>query len=137
MNLGTQTGSLVNHMYSRATIGQPKPIVGMGVTILAWSDRYAGTIQKVNEINNSKLWSYEIEVTRDNAKVIAGSSHDGSADYEYISNENGAKYLFRFNSKTQSWVEGFMSEETNRFKARKTGKGIRIGEREEYRDPSF
>ena len=41
MNIGTQTSSLVNHLYSRMTIGEPEPTVGMGVTMLSWSDRNA------------------------------------------------------------------------------------------------
>ena len=34
MKLGSQTGSVINHLYSRAVIGQPKPKVGMGCTLL-------------------------------------------------------------------------------------------------------
>ena len=32
MKLGTETGSMTNHIYSRATKGQPDPAVGMGAT---------------------------------------------------------------------------------------------------------
>lgn len=32
MKLGTQTGSVINHLYSRGVIGQPTPEVGMGAT---------------------------------------------------------------------------------------------------------
>ncbi len=50
MKLGTQTGSVINHLHSRAVIGQPEPVVGMGATMLLWSDRRACTI--TNNINN-------------------------------------------------------------------------------------
>lgn len=135
MQVGTQTASLVNHLYSRSTIGQPKPTVGMGVTILGWTDRYAGTIHKVSELCG-KTWLYEIEVTRDDAKVISGSVFDGSAKYEYTSRPDGGVWLFRFNRKTGKWVEGLRNVETLRFNSR-NGRGLRIGEREEYSDPSF
>jgi hypothetical protein len=34
MRIGTQTNSLVNHLYSRAVNGQPEPVIGMGATLL-------------------------------------------------------------------------------------------------------
>ena len=47
MKLGTQTGSLTNHIYSRAVIGQPNPEIGMGATVLCWTDRHAATITAI------------------------------------------------------------------------------------------
>lgn len=138
MKLGTQTGSLVNRLYSRATIGQPKPKVGMGATVLGWTDRTACTITKVWELC-SKNWLWEIEVVADITKVVSGSEHDGSAVYEHAPDTrfDASPSMFRFNRKTQSWVAGFMSKETGKFNAYKGKSGIRIGERDHYRDPSF
>ena len=34
MKLGSQTGSVINHLLARGTIGQPEVKVGMGATIL-------------------------------------------------------------------------------------------------------
>jgi hypothetical protein len=42
MKLGTHTGSLTNHIYSRAVPITPE--VGMGCTLLSWSDRHPATI---------------------------------------------------------------------------------------------
>ena len=42
MKLGSETGSLMNHLYSRGE--NPEPEVGMGATILGWTDRHAGTV---------------------------------------------------------------------------------------------
>lgn len=134
MKLGTQTNSLVNHLYSRATIGQPAPKVGMGATVLLWSDRNAATITKTTELCG-KNWLWEIEVIVDVAKVVSGSEHDGSSTYEF-SPGDGQPHLFRFSRKTQRWVGGHISQKTGKFNGG-NGLGIRIGQREHYRDPSF
>lgn len=42
LKLGTQTGSVVNHLHSRTT--NPTPEIGMGATISYWTDREAGTV---------------------------------------------------------------------------------------------
>jgi primosomal protein N' len=55
MKLGAQTASLTNHLQSRATIGQPEPTVGMGATLLGWTDRYAGTIVEVLPQKNGSV----------------------------------------------------------------------------------
>ncbi len=138
MKLGSQTGSLINHLHSRGVIGEPAPKVGQGATLLGWTDRYAATIVSVTEIGGSKLWLYEIEVTRDNTTVVSGSSHDGSAAYSFTSNYAGHREIFRKNKKTGFWEAAY--RDSNTLKLRKVsggGKGIRIGERDEYRDPSF
>ena len=64
MNIGSQTGSLINHLYSRMTINEPEPTVGMGVTMLGWTDREAGTIV---EVNMKKRY---IAVTEDRKSVV-------------------------------------------------------------------
>ena len=68
MNLGAQTGSVINHLHSRAVIGQPEPKPGMGCTILKWSDRDAATIRNVFNIRDMRA----VQVTCDRAKVIKG-----------------------------------------------------------------
>lgn len=135
MRIGTQTNSLVNHLYSRATIGQPAPVVGMGATVLMWTDRQAATITKVTELTG-KQYRYEIEVTEDISKVVEGSTHDGSAEYQYQANPNGHSTTFAFSVKSSKWVSVRRNEETGRL-IQTEGSGLRIGERETYRDPSF
>lgn len=135
MKLGTQTGSVINHLHSRAVIGEPTPVVGMGVTILGWTDRHAGTIYSVTEIT-SKAYQYVIEVGIDDAKVVAGSSHDGSAQYEFTQRPDRPRSTYRKNRKTGFWEGAAINAETGRL-VKSGGKGLRIGEREEYRDPSF
>ena len=45
MKLGTETGSMMNHLMVNAN--HPKPVVGMGATMCSWSDRTAATIVAV------------------------------------------------------------------------------------------
>lgn len=136
MKLGTQTGSVVNHIYSRATIGQPRPVVGMGATELLWSDRHAATITKVTELT-SKRWLYEIEVVCDKATVISGSGHDGSAEYSYEPG-TGTPNIYRSRREGGEWVQVFLNKDTGKVcQAVGGGRGLRIGDRDEYRDPSF
>jgi hypothetical protein len=136
MKLGTETASVINNIYSRAVIGEPAPKVGMGATILGWTDRYAATITKVTEFGGSASWKFEIEVVDDLAKVVAGSAFDGSAEYEYSPGDGPAR-TFRKSKKTGMWVAGYVSDETGKWNSYKEGKGLRIGERDAYRDPSF
>ena len=134
MNIGTQTNSLVNHLYSRMTVGAPAPVVGMAATTLSWTDRHAATVTKVTELT-SKVWSYEIEVVEDKALVIAGSTHDGSATFAFVPNPEGYADLYRMNRKTGAWVRGYINSNTGRFQ-KATG-GLILGKRDHYVDPSF
>lgn len=91
MKLGTQTGSVINHLQSRAVIGQPEPVVGMGATMLLWSDRRACTITNVQLVRGKTI----VTVQTDRTTVTAGSSHDGSAEYSYARNPHGSECHFR------------------------------------------
>lgn len=137
MKLGTETGSFINHMQSRATIGQPRPAVGMGATILLWSDRLAATIVDVIEIGGSKRWLYEIRVQLDRATVAEGSTHDGSASYTYAPNPKARIETYRSERDGGQWRQMGLSEKGNLVLRKGGGHGLRIGDREEYRDPSF
>lgn len=130
MKLGTQTGSLVNHLYGRMVIGQPEPFVGMGCTVLGWTDRHAATIVRMSSDKK------EFTVRRDHAKVIAGSQHDGSAQYEYSANPDGRETTFKLD-RAGTYRQVRLNERDNWVFVQGGGKGIRLGEREEYYDPSF
>lgn len=130
MKLGSQTNSLVNHIYSRATKGQPTPEIGMGVTLLGWTDRYPATI--IGIIENGKY----IIVQSDNYKRIDNNGMSECQEYEYTANLDGATYTFKMNP-NGGWSEVFRNPETGRFKKYNGGKGLRIGYREKYHDFSF
>jgi len=127
MRLGKETGSLVNHLYSRQTKGQPNPEIGQGATILLWSDRHAATV--VDIIDNI------IGVRRDAAKRIDNNGLSESQEYEYTPNRQAGITWFR-REKAGKWVEVFVNRETNRWN-KGGGSGLRLGERQEYRDFSF
>jgi hypothetical protein len=133
MKLGTQTNSLTNHLYSRMVIGQPEPAVGMGATILAWTERYPATIAKI-------IWSglghrMLIEVQEDKATRVDNRGMCESQEWSYESNPNGCKRTFR-RSASGCWQEVTFNERTKRWN-KTEGHGLRIGEREKYYDFSF
>lgn len=122
-----QTGSLVNHMYSRMTIGAPEPEVGMGVTMLGWTDRHAGTIV---EVNNKKRY---IAVTEDHAKRIDNNGISESQEYEYTPDFNGYRIYYRKDRKGE-WRMCFYNENKRLVFGRG---GLIVGHREKYHDYSF
>src|SRR5262245_23731157 len=132
MKLGTQTGSLTNHILSRAVIGQPEPAVGMGATVLSWTDRHAATITAVNRTWYKRI---QIEVQEDRAFRTDGNGMSESQSYTYMRDPVGAKHTFR-RLDNGSWQEIAFNQKTKRW-AKTGGQGLRIGEREEYRDFSF
>jgi hypothetical protein len=134
MNIGTQTNSLVNHLYSRMTVDAPKPEVGMAATTLSWTDRHAATVVAVAELN-SKVWSHEVRVVDDQVLVIKGSTHDGSATYAFAPGIYNHADTYRMNRKTGAWVRGYINEDTGRFQ--KLPGGLILGRRDHYVDPSF
>ena len=135
MNIGTQTNSLINNIYSRMTVGAPAPTVGMGATKLSWTDRHAATVTKVTELK-SKTWAYEIFVIEDKPTVVSGSVYDGSAVYTFEPNPCGYADMYRMDRKSGKWVRGYINQETGRFKQRRSG-GLILGMRDHHYDPHF
>ena len=133
MNIGTQTNSLVNHLYSRMTVGAPAPTVGMAATTLSWTDRHAATVTNVTELDGK--WKWQIEVVEDKALVISGSTHDGSATFAFVPNPEGYADLYRMDRKTGEWVRGYINRDTGKFN--KSSGGLILGRRDHYVDPSF
>ena len=127
MNIGTHTGSLVNHLYSRMTNGEPEPTVGMGVTMLSWTDRDAGTIV---EVNNKKRY---IAVTEDSKVRIDNNGISESQQYEYTPVMDGHRDYYRKDRKGQ-WRRCYFNENGRLIFG--TG-GLIIGRRESYYDFSF
>ena len=127
LKLGTQTGSLVNHLYSRSVNGQPVPTIGMGATILNWTDRKAGTIIEVNKTI--------IRVQEDNATRIDNNGMSECQEYEYTANPDGYVHTFR-QDKNGMWSAVYFNEKTKRYN-KSGGSGVLIGRREQYHDYSF
>lgn len=128
MKLGSQTNSLTNHILSHAVIGQPEPVVGMGVTILAWTDREPGTITHI-------LKNGIVCVREDDARRIDANGMSECQKYEFTANPHGRDYHFR-QDRRGVWQEVAFSETTQRW-GKTGGYGLRIGERSKYHDFSF
>lgn len=126
MKLGTQTASLTNHIYSRMTIGEPVTEVGIGATILHWSDRTPATVI---------AWDGKIlTVQEDDATRTDANGMSECQDYEYTANPHGIKSYFR-KDRSGAWVEVRRNPNTGRWI--KCGHWLRIGERDKYYDFSF
>ena len=133
MRLGTETGSVINHLYSRATRGQPEPEVGMGATILGWTDRYAGTIARIFNVGKSTY----IEVRYDRVERVDGNGLSEQQTYRCQPDPEGAAIFFRLRPGQSRWEFAYYSHVADRWYGRKSGLGVRIGCRDPYRDPSF
>ena len=131
LKAGTQTGSLMNHLYSRMTNGQPEPVVGMGATLLGWTDRDPATIV---EVTKTKSGALVIGVQEDKAKRIDNNGFSESQEYEYSANPEAGIDYFRFDE-GKGW-RGVRKNEKGRL-VLTGGGGLRIGEREKYHDFSF
>jgi len=118
MQLGKDTASIVNWIQGNSI--SIKPQVGMGATLLMWSDRHPYTIHKISE-DNKKLWA-----SLDNYKRIDNNGFSEIQDYEYW-NENEKNpdrwQLFTFR-KDNRWHQG----------TKLSGTVLSIGHREEYYD---
>jgi len=131
MKLGTQTGSLTNHIISRMVKGQPNPEPGMGATILCWTDRHAATITKV-WVDRRRTY---VEVQEDSAVRTDRNGMSECQTYQYVANPNGHITVFRC-ERNGMWREVNFNVKTKRWNAN-AGHGLRIGDRDEYRDPTF
>jgi hypothetical protein len=132
MKLGSQTGSMVNHLYSRMVLNAPKVKVGDGATLLSWTDRHAGTVIEVLEKKGDVAF---IRVQMDNAKRIDGNGFSENQEYEYTPNLEGPIYVFK-REKDGRWSECSKNTVTGRWNKR-DGHGLRVGVRESYHDFSF
>lgn len=128
MKIGSQTGSIVNHIHSRAVIGQPEPIVGMGATVMGWTDRYPATVI---------AWDGKIvTVQEDHAKRVDNNGMSEMQDYEYTRNDQGSVHMFKREA-SGMWCEVRRNHATGRMNKVQGGKGFRIGTRDKYHDYSF
>ena len=122
LKLGTQTGSLINHLLSGAD--NPRPEVGIGATILKWTDREAGTVTEV--IKNKAGKAVEVVVQEDEAEPEFKGMTD-SQSYTYKLDPNGRKSRFTLR-RNGAWVAKGDSIK---------GTQVAFGYRRKYHDFSF
>lgn len=119
MKLGTGTGSLVNHLMS-GHVGGPTPVVGMGATILHWTDRKAATVVKVSP-SGKTVW-----VKADTATRVDRNGMSESQVYRYAPNPDAPVKAFRLGK--HGWRESG---------SRGRGAALHLGHRASYHDYSF
>ena len=114
------TNSLSNLIIGNAR--QPVPRVGMGATILLWTDRNAATITAVRDNGRT------VYVQRDRAIRTDNNGMSECQEYRYVANPDSLPQVFT-RRKSGEYVE----------KGRTLGDGYRlaIGQRNEYHDFSF
>lgn len=124
LKAGTETGSLMNHLFSRE-VGV-EPAIGMGATLLHWTDRDPATVV---------AWDGKLlTVQEDSYKRVDKNGMSESQEYEYTPNPQGSLSHFK-RDKNGGWFQVIKNPETGRFNKR--GGGLRLGERERYYDFSF
>lgn len=123
MKLGTETGSVVNHLMSRG--GSNVPVVGKGATELMWTDRKAYFVNSVSEDLK--------ECVIERAKPIRTDKNGMSEaqSYEYERTGNTIELKFRWNA----WRHFYTCPWTKKKKNQKMN--ISFGHMSEYYDFSF
>jgi len=128
MKLGSQTGSLINHI---ATHNQsdPLPAVGDGATLFSWSDRDAATVVYVDAKRGL------VGLQSDHAKRVDSNGMSESQTYEFTPNHDAYVLMIKRNKRTGKWHTVGKNEKGNWVQ---TGtQGIRFGARNKYHDFSF
>jgi hypothetical protein len=98
--------------------------IGDGATYSVGSNRYPATVVSFTRfLSGARKWQISsVTVQQDEATVVSGSMHDGSAEYEYSPNPHAARQEFKVNK-------------AGRFV--RDGRVLHIGQRRRYEDPSF
>lgn len=132
LKLGSGTGSLTNHIYSR--VKNPTPVVGMGATMLHWTDRSAGTVIKVHH-HRHQLY---VHVQGDHAVRIDKNGMSESQTYEYTPDPEGGIAVWRQHKLGSStfWESVCFNNKTKRWN-KTSGPGLTLGYRAAYHDYSF
>jgi hypothetical protein len=130
LKLGTQTGSLMNHLMSG---GRSIPAVGDGATLLHWTDREPAT---VIEVTTKKSGAIEVAVQEDKYRRVDSNGMSESQEYAYEPNPNGSISRFRLDPE-KGWRALRKNEKGNWVLVKGGGSGVRFGVREKYHDFSF
>lgn len=130
MKLGTQTGSLINHLIAGSnTLAEIK--AGTPATILSWTDRSPATVFRVFKVGSSTI----VETRDDIYKRIDNNGMSESQEYEYKIDVNGSQSYWKIDKKGDV-SRVYLKKETGRWVKTKSG-SIAFGRREKYHDFSF
>lgn len=101
--------------------------LGTGGSTCCWTDRHAVTLVKI-------VSEKEVIVQEANAKIVSGSTQDGSAAYEFSPNLEGGLTTYtkrRPTRRNNNWKWVRKGESVN------GGTRLALGEYDEYYDPHF
>lgn len=125
LELGTQTGSLMNHLMSAPGGATPEP--GMGATILRWTDRAAATVTGWD----GRILTLQLDrATRTDANGMS----DAQA-YTYERDPDGMTYTFKRDRKG-GWRRCTLNSTTGRW-IMESSPGLLLGHRATFHDYSF
>lgn len=111
-------GNLMNRV--QENVASKPPQVGMGATILMFSDRYAATVTEVN--------GKRVIVQQDTATRTDNNGMSDSQSYEYVPNPLGQYWVFTMRKNGRYVVEGADM---------RNGVILVIGHRDHYHDFGF
>ena len=120
---GRDTGSLTNWLMGAAN--RVKPEVGMGATILMWTDRHAVTIVEVSLEGKKRPF---VIIQEDKAVRTDNNQMSENQHYTYTPDLDAPKVKYTLR-KDGTWVKDG--------EPLKGGQRIMIGERDHYHDFSF
>jgi hypothetical protein len=113
--MAQEFGSLNNLMMSRQRT-PPTPEVGMGATLLSWTDRYPATVVWVSPSGKT------LHLQEDNAERVDDNGMSECQSYRFTPNPAAAVQVARLTAKGWKVVKG---------------KRVLLGRREKYYDYSF
>lgn len=125
LKLGQQTASVTNWAMS-GHAGQPAPEVGMGATILHWTDRTACTVVAFD--------GKTLTVQEDSATRTDGNGMSDAQSYAYERNPAGATREYRQDRRGQWRPIGTSERGRVVFTG---GPNLRLGDRSQYHDFGF
>jgi hypothetical protein len=130
MRLGTETGSLINHVLTSSKSASPE--VGMGATLCSWSDRSPATVTKVWTDKRGAQWA---ELQADSYRRIDKNGFSECQEYEYSPNPDAPIITIKLHTDGK-WRPMWKNPDTGRYSVDKS-QGIVLGRRERYFDFSF
>lgn len=119
---GTNSATNAIMAYSK----QPAPRIGMGATILMWTDRHAGTIVGMTR-HHKGAPPHSLSIQQDKAMRTDSNGMSESQDYAYAPDPSAAVEVFTLRANGAYVKRG----ESMR------GTRLVVGERDEYHDFSF
>lgn len=114
-----------NSILAASVNGAPQPEVGMGATILMWSDRHAATIRLIDRFKTGARAGQvkAVWVTRDEAVRVDANGLSENQTWEFLPNPNAPYRKFTLRKSGRFEDAG--------------GTTLAIGYRDEHMDPHF